>query len=345
MRLIRILRSTPVYLLLKLAVLIYACVWAYRVNESIPLDGMTRHVAIAAIAVILWGRIRNLMIRIHPLDGESVVQDIWILQLYPRLLCIAVIWLAAEAQAVEPRADFMLAVFAACTVLALRPVWLVNFLVGPAVILVGGILAFIGDSYYRPTDHSLMIAGGLLVLLGLEAIVHTLIYLMGNSRRIENRTTEARKGEKVRESRRRRWEGKRAPVVGTRDVMDDYESYLSDVRSRNPHLQISRELEELQTQIELRGLEGELRAKGLYPGTEDFPIDAIPWRIREQLRGSNDLRKSGYGRPTYSLVGDADLTPVGAEASGPEWAGLKRWTVRDLEEWKREWIDDQAKLS
>lgn len=332
MRLLRIIRSRTVYVLVILAVVIYALMWLFRVNEEIPLDGMTRNVAIAAIAVILWGRIRNLMIRLHPLDDESVARDRWIVQLYPRLLVIGILWLAAEAQPVELRVDFAFAALAACLLLLTRALWIFNVLFGPGVALFGGVLAFVAEIGYDPVDHRLAIAGGLLVLLGLEAVIHALFYrtddrIMNHATR-HGQTAKVEKAHRKREEREVRKRAKALEGITQRELFEFRARPNSRTGATASLIPGSPVIDEIWTQIEVHGLEDEIIRKEIYPGV-DFPFEAIPIHIRKQLLWSKDLRHSDYRRPTHTVP------------TGPKWGGLKRWTVDDLAQWKREWEEEQ----
>lgn len=341
MRIVRALRSAPVYGLLKLAVVIYALAWLGNAGDMQTSGDTPRNVAIVAIAVIVWGRLRNLLIRIHPLPGESIARDVWLLQLYPRALAIGIIWIAASEQADELRAEYLVAVFAMCFVLFLRPLPIVNTLIGLVVAAVGLGLMFIGDSYYHPSDSQLITTGVLLVLLGLEATLDNLIHFMGRTARIESAATREMNADKERVARKRRWEGKTPSAVMTMQQAEDWDRYKSDLDRAHPNPTHKWMLEELQLQITARDLRETLEERGLYPGAIDFPFDAVPLEVRRELSKSIQLRNSGYGFQPARIVTNGEGSIVGA-SDVEIWRGSTRWAIDDLEKWKNDWIKSQS---
>lgn len=314
--------------------------WFSGTNDIEPSPHTAENVAIAAIAVIAWGRLRNLMIRIYPLPGESIADDKWILQLYPRALACGIIWIAMSAQAAEPDSSLLIALFATFVLLLVRPVPLVNMPLGLIAAALGLILMFVGESYLHPTDTDLVITGLLLTLLGLEAALDSLIHIVGRDRRIESEETSARKSQKAREARRKRWEGKTPPAVMDESIYQDWAKYQLEQEMNDPNSYSKKILFELQTQLDARGLSEEARERGVYPG-DDFPIEAIPRNDWSTLRKSMVARLNRFDPIGKSLVTNRDGQIIGA-SGGLTWVGYSYWSLEDLENWKRDWLEEQA---
>ncbi|WP_394216275.1 hypothetical protein [Brachybacterium vulturis] len=340
MRLVRAIRSAPVYWLLKLAVVIYFFMWFSEMNDIEPSPHTAQNVAVAAVAVIAWGRLRNLLIRIYPLRGESIAEDKWILQLYPRALACGIIWIAMSAQSVELDSSFLIALFATFVLLLVRPVPLINMPLGLIAAALGLILMFVGESYIHPTDTDLVITGLLLTLLGLEAAFDSLVHVTGRDRRIESRETKALKGEKVREARRKRWEGKTPAAVMDEQIYMDWEAYQMDVERNDPDAHSKNLLRELQTHLGARRLSEAAKASGVYPG-DDFPIDAIPLSDQRTLHKSMMARRNHSDPVAPRLVTNADGGIVGG-SGGVTWIGYGHWSLDELEDWKRSWLEQEA---
>ena len=110
---------------------------------------------------------------------------------------------------------------------------------------------------------------------------------------------------------------------------------------KHPELEDTPELEELRTQIRLRGYEDMVRERGIRPGV-DFPISAVPDSALVYIRSTRSDRERGKLQPHTYQQFDPDGS-IRVIQMGTERVGRARWTLQDLERWKKQWIEEYSR--